>query len=334
MPGVVAIYLGTDLETEGVNDFHSVIVPNRDGTMPPRPPHPILATNRVRFVGEPVAMILANSLAAARDAMDRIEVDYDDLQPVTSTATAQQSDLPALHEGIPNNLAFDWAYGDEAGVKEKIDRAAHRVELNLINNRVASCPLETRAAIGRWDAGEGKFHLEIGTQNPWRVQAELMQRFDLPATKIRITTSHVGGGFGTKAFAYPEYTAIAFAARRSGRQVRWVSDRSEAFISDAHGRDHVTRAVAGFDKNFRLQALHVESTVAMGAYLSSLGASIPSVLYLKVLPGAYAFSDLFFSCRGVYTNSTPVDAYRGAGRPEAIYVIERHDGPRRPRVRR
>ena len=320
-PGVAAVILGAELDEAGVNDLGAMTVPDRNGTPAPRPRHPVIASDRVRYVGNPVALVLAESLAEARDAAERIEVDYEELPAIADTARAEQG--PVLHDEMPGNLAYHWVLGDENAVGKQLAAAAHRVELELINNRVAACALEPRSAIGEWDAAAGKLHLEVGTQNAWRVQAELAERFGLAAEQVRITTGDVGGGFGSKAMAHPEYTAIAFAARRTGRPVRWVSDRSEAFLSDVMGRDHVTRAVAGFDAELRLLALRVDNIAAMGAYLSPLGASIPSVLMAKILPGAYDFEHLFFSVRGVYTNTPPVDAYRGAGRPEGIYVIER-----------
>lgn len=321
VPGVRGVLLGADFEAAGVNDCEAVCVPNRDGTTTPRPKRPLVATDRVRFVGEPVALVLAETLAAARDACELIAVDYQELPAVTDTATADRQPPPALHECVPDNRAFDWAFGDETVVDAVLAECAHRVELALVNNRVVACPMEPRGAAAHWQ--DTRLHVDVGIQNVWRVQRELATRFGLAPEDVRVTSAHVGGGFGTKAMPYPEFTAVAHAARVVGQPVRWMSDRSEAFVSDAMGRDHVTRAVAGFDAALRLRALRVDNTIALGAYLSQHGAVIPSELMVKVLPGAYDFAHLYFGVRGVYTNTTPTDAYRGAGRPEANYVIER-----------
>ncbi len=322
-PGVLAVLLGDELEAEGVNDIDAVTVPNRDGARAPRPQRPLIAADRVRFAGEPVAMVLARTRAEAVDAAELVEVDYEELPAVVDTAQAEHAEGSALHAGAPGNLAFDWAYGNETEVDARIAQAAHRVEIELVNNRIVGSPMEPRGAIGHWDANEQKLHLAISGQNVWRTRDEVSVRLGLKPEHVRVTIGDVGGGFGTKAMTYPEYTAVAYACRKTGFPVRWIADRSEAFLSDAMGRDHVTCAVGAFDNEFRLQALRVDSTVAMGAYLSPHGAIIPSVLLVKVLPGAYDFQHLFYSVHGVYTNTAPVDAYRGAGRPEANYVIER-----------
>ena len=267
--------------------------------------------------------VLAEDLATARDAAERIEILYEEIPAVAATGKATREEAPQLHAEAPRNVAYDWAIGDEETVDARLAAAAHRVEIQLRNNRIAGCPLETRGAIARWDAARETLHVSVSAQNVWRINREIASRLGLPPERVRVTIGDVGGGFGTKAPTYPEYTAIAFAARHVGRSVRWISDRSEAFLSDSMGRDHETRAMAGFDEGFRLVALRVHSEVAMGAYLSPHGTFIPSELVAKVLPGGYDFEHLFFAARGVYTNTTPVDAYRGAGRPEGIYVIER-----------
>ena len=321
--GVAAILTGADLEAAGVNDIGAVTIRNRDGSICARPKRPLLAVERLRMVGEPVALVLAESLAAALDAAEQIEIVYEEFPAIAATAEATREGAPQLHAEAPRNIAYEWAIGDEKVVDAKLESAAHRVEIRLINNRIAGCPMEPRGAIAHWDAAAQALHVQVSAQNVWRVSREIASRLELRTEQVRVTIGDVGGGFGTKAPTYPEYTAIAFAARHLGCGVRWISDRSEAFLSDSMGRDHVTRAIAGFDENLRLAALRVESDVAMGAYLSPHGTFIPSELVAKVLPGAYEFEHLFFVARGVYTNTTPVDAYRGAGRPEGIYVIER-----------
>ncbi len=321
--GVAAILTGADLEAAGVNDIGAVTIRNRDGSICARPKRPLLAVERLRMVGEPVALVLAESLAAAEDAAEQIGIVYEEIPAIAATGAATREGAPQLHAEAPRNIAYEWAIGDEKAVDAKLKSAAHRVEIRLINNRIVGCPMEPRGAIAHWDAAEEALHVRVSAQNVWRVSREIASRLGLRTEQVRVTIGDVGGGFGIKAPTYPEYTAIAFAARRFGRGVRWISDRSEAFLSDSMGRDHVTCAIAGFDENLRLAALRVESDVAMGAYLSPHGTFIPSELVAKVLPGAYEFEHLFFAARGVYTNTTPVDAYRGAGRPEGIYVIER-----------
>ena len=321
--GVAAILTGADLEAAGVNDIGAATIRNRDGSICARPKRPLLAVERLRMVGEPVALVLAESLAAAQDAAEKIEIVYEEIPAIAATGEATREGAPQLHAEAPRNIAYEWAIGDEKAVDAKLESAAHRVEIRLINNRIAGCPMEPRGAIAHWDAAKEALHVRVSAQNVWRVNREIASRLGLRTEQVRVTIGDVGGGFGTKAPTYPEYTAIAFAARHFGRGVRWISDRSEAFLSDSMGRDHVTRAIAGFDEDLRLEALRVESDVAMGAYLSPHGTFIPSELVAKVLPGAYEFEHLFFAARGVYTNTPPVDAYRGAGRPEGIYVIER-----------
>ena len=323
MAGVAAIFTGADLEAASVNDIGAVTIPNRDGARCARPRRPLLAVERLRMVGEPIALVLATGLAEARDAAERIEVQYEDIPAVATIRDATVEGAPQLHDEAPCNIAYDWAIGDEDAVNAALASARHRIEFQLVNNRVVGCPLEPRGAIARWDPQSEILDLRVSTQNAWRVSREVASRLGFREEQVRVRIGDVGGGFGTKAPTYPEYTAIAFAAHRLGRAIRWIADRSESFLSDAMGRDHETRAIAGFDGEYRLVALRVESRVAMGAYLSPHGTFIPSELVAKVLPGAYAFEHLFFAARGVYTNTTPVDAYRGAGRPEGIYVIER-----------
>lgn len=323
LPGAKAVLTGADLEADGVNDIGAVTIRDRTGARCPRPKRPLLAYDRVRCVGEPIALVLADSAATARDAAELIEFEIDELPAAAHVEQAVLPDAAQLHPEAADNIAYHWTLGNRVEVEARLAEAAHRVRLSLVNNRVAGCPLETRGATATWDAVRKKLKLEVSAQNAWRVQHEVMQRLDLRSDQVHVRVGDVGGGFGTKAPTYPEYTLVAHAARQLGRPVRWIADRSEAFLSDCMGRDHATRAEAGFDDSFRLQAMKVESDVAMGAYLSPHGSFIPSELVAKVLPGAYDFRHLLFSVRGVYSNSTPVDAYRGAGRPEGIYVIER-----------
>ena len=221
----------------------------------------------------------------------------------------------------PGNLAYDWAFGDEAEVERIFAAAAHATRLELVDNRAMAMPMEERGATADWE--DGRLTVAFSGQGVWSLRDELADKLGLPKAAVRVTTPDVGGGFGIKGFNYPEYFAVAFAARELGRPVHWMSSRGEAMLTDNHGRDHVTVAEAAFDAGYRLQALRIRCVSNLGAYNSPFGQHIASELALKVMPGVYDVQKAFFAVKGVFTNTTPVDAYRGAGRPEAIYVIER-----------
>jgi len=321
-PGVLAVLTGADLDAAISNDLSAGGVRNRDGSHSARPRRPILAVDCVRQVGEPVAMVIAETLEAAKDAAELVGVEYDELPVVTDTARAMDADAPNLHGEAPDNIAFDWAIGDEAKTAAAFRAAAHVVSLDLINNRVVVNPMETRGCLAEWGQ-DGRLHMAINGQGPWETKDELARRLRAPTEAIHLTTPDVGGGFGMKGFYYPEHVAIAHAARVVGRPVKWVAERAEAFLSDSMGRDHVTTIEGAFDADHRLQALRVSCVAAMGAYLSPYAAYIPSTVAKFVLPGVYDVQTVFMQVKGVFTNTTPVDAYRGAGRPEAIYALER-----------
>lgn len=316
MPGVLAVMVAEDLGvTENAVDFETVT--NRDGTEGAAPRRPILAEDRVRYAGEAIALVLAETREAAMDAAEAILVDFDDLPVHVATAVGGET----IHPEAPRNLAYDWSHGPADEVAAAFADAAHRTRLELVDNRVMGMSMEPRGAWAEWDGA--RLHVAFSGQGVWDLKAELAAKFGLDPAAVRVTTPDVGGGFGIKGFVYPEYLAVAAAARRLGRPVRWMSTRGEAMLTDNHGRDHVTVAEAAFDADLRLQALRVDCVSNLGAYNSRHGQLIASELALKVAPGAYDVQKLHFTVRGVYTNTTPVDAYRGAGRPEAIYVIER-----------
>jgi carbon-monoxide dehydrogenase large subunit len=316
-PGVVAVYVAADFDGKMRNAMDFSTVRNRDGSHGASPRRPILADDRVCYAGEAIAMVVAETEAAALDAAERIACDFDDLPVHTLTAEGG----PQVHPEAPGNLAYDWAFGDEAEIARVFGAAAHTTRLELIDNRVMANPLETRGAFAVWEAD--RLHVGFSGQGVWGLKNELAEKFDLPTTAIRVTTPDVGGGFGIKGFAYPEYFAVAFAARELHRPVHWISTRGEGMLTDNGGRDHVTLAEAAFDADYKLQAIRITCTSNLGAYNSPYGQHIASDLALKVLPGVYDVQKAFFAVKGVYTNTTPIDAYRGAGRPEAIYVIER-----------
>ncbi|PKP79439.1 MAG: xanthine dehydrogenase, partial [Alphaproteobacteria bacterium HGW-Alphaproteobacteria-2] len=318
LPGVSAVLTADDLKAAGVtNHIEAMRVKNRDGSRGAGPQRPVLAEGRVRHLGEPVALVLAETLAQARDAAEAIDLDIEELPVKTDLAPGG----PELHEGVPGNLAYDWAYGDAERVAALFEGAAHVVRLEVGDQRVAPVSLEPRGCFAEWR--DERLHLTFSGQGVWGVKAALSKVLGLTPEAVHVSIPDVGGGFGMKVHPYPEYFAVAAAARAVGRAVRWVSDRSEAMLSDTAGRDLVSLAEAAFDADLRLVAYRVASRSNLGAYNSNFGQNIQSELSLKVLTGAYAVRDVHFAVQGLYTNTAPVDAYRGAGRPEIIYVLER-----------
>jgi carbon-monoxide dehydrogenase large subunit len=316
-PGVVAVVTAADFGDEMANAMDFGVVKNRDGSRGARPRRPVLADTHVRHVGEAIAMVVAETRTAALDAVELISCDFEDLPVHMETAVGGE----AIHPGAPENLAYDWAFGDEAAVAAAFAAAARTTRLELVDNRAMATPMEPRGCTAEWDGA--RLHVAFSGQGVWPLKKEFVEKLHLPAEAVRVTTPDVGGGFGIKGFNYPEYFAVAFAARRLGRPVHWMSGRGEGMLTDNGGRDHVTVAEAAFDADHRLLAIRINCVSNLGAYNSPNGQYIASVLALKVMPGVYDVSRAFFNVKGVFTNSTPVDAYRGAGRPEAIYVIER-----------
>jgi carbon-monoxide dehydrogenase large subunit len=317
MPGVVAVYTAADLEGGLVNAMDYSTVKNRDGSRGASPVRPMLASDRVRYVGEAIAMVVAETRAAGLDAVEAIAFETDDLPVHVATAEGGET----IHPEAPGNLAYDWAYGDAHEVGRIFDKAAHTTRLELVDNRVMGMSMETRGCTAVWDGK--RLHVAYSGQGVWGLRDELVEKLGLDRGEVRVTTPDVGGGFGIKGFTYPEYFVTAFAAMKLGRPVHWISGRGEAMLTDNGGRDHLTVAEAAFDADYRLQAIRIHCVSNLGAYNSPYGQHIASDLALKVMPGVYDVQKAFFSVKGVYTNTTPIDAYRGAGRPEAIYVIER-----------
>ncbi len=315
--GVLAVYTAADFDGAMDNSVDFETVKNRDGSDGAAPRRPILAEDVVRYAGEALAIVVAETRAAALDALDLVSCDFEDLPVHLDTAAGGE----AIHPEAPDNIGYDWAYGDEKQVEATFKRAAHRVSLDLIDNRVMGMSMEPRGCHAEWDGT--RLHVGFSGQGVWSLKEELASKLGLSPEAVRVTTPDVGGGFGIKGFNYPEYFAVAFAAKELNRPVFWMSSRGEAMLTDNGGRDHVTRAEAAFDADLRLQALRITCDSNLGAYNSPFGQYIASELALKVLPGVYDVQQAFFNVRGIFTNTTPVDAYRGAGRPEAIYVIER-----------
>ncbi len=322
-PGVVAIYTAADLTN--VNGLPcGWLITGTDGKPMNEPPHPVLAQGKVRYVGDPVALVVAETPHQAKDAAELIEVDYEPLPAVVNVRDALAPGAPALHEQAPGNRCYTWALGDRAAVDAAFAQAAHITRLDIVNNRLVPNAIEPRAALASYNRADDAYTLYVSNQNP-HVERLLMTAFvlGLPEHKVRVIAPDVGGGFGSKIYLYPEETAMVWASKRAGRPIKWVADRSEAFLSDAHGRDHVTHAELALDAGGKFLALKVETTANMGAYLSTFASCIPTILYATLLAGQYTTPAIWCEVTAVFTNTAPVDAYRGAGRPEATYVVER-----------
>ncbi len=322
-PGVIAVILADDITAHGNIDLPCAIpMENRDGSAGITPLRPVLCKDRVRHVGDHVAFIVAETPVQAKDAAELVIVDYDSLPATANTANAADGNQPLVHDHVPNNLAFDWEFGDRAGTETALSKADYVVELELINNRLISNPMEPRAAVADFKGSELTIH--VCTQGGWLFLDPLASVMGIDREKIRVLTPDVGGGFGTKAFFYPEYALASVASRQLNRPVKWTAERSaDVFLSDVMGRDHVTKAKLGLDADHNILGMEVETTANMGAYCNMFAPFIPTGAALKVLPGVYDVKNMVYRVLGVLTNTTPVDAYRGAGRPESIYLMER-----------
>ena len=323
-PGVVAIFTGADLAEAKVGGLPcGWLIHSKDGSPMKEPPHPVLAQGKVRHVGDQVALIVAESLNQAKDAAELVEVDYEPLPAVVDSATADKAPA-AVHDEVPNNVCYDWGHGDKAATDAAFAKAAHVTKMEFINNRLIPNAMEPRAANAVYTRHDDSYTLYVASQNP-HVERLLMSAFvlGLPESKVRVIAPDVGGGFGSKIFLYPEETALVWASKRVGRPIKWTAERSESFMTDAHGRDHVTRAEMAMDAQGGFLAMRVSTTANMGAYLSTFASSVPTILYATLLAGQYRTPAIFAEVKSVFTNTAPVDAYRGAGRPEATYVVER-----------
>ncbi|MBI3707325.1 MAG: xanthine dehydrogenase family protein molybdopterin-binding subunit [Proteobacteria bacterium] len=323
--GVLGVFTGADLKAAKIGNMPCLApVQNRDGSDMPIPPRPAIAQEQVRFVGEMVAMVVAETLAQARDAAELIVADYDPLPAITDLDAALRPGAPQIWNSAKNNLVFDWTLGDEAKTRSAFAKAQRIVAIDLVNNRVIPSSIEPRAAIGDFGAGDRRLTLYVSSQGGHGIRSALANNvFNLPESDIRVVTPDVGGAFGMKIFLYPEYVNVLFAARALGRPVKWIGDRSEAFLADTHGRDHLTHVELALDKDSKFLGIKVSTRANLGAYLSHYGPFIPTFAGAAMHTGVYAIPAAFVEVKGVYTNTSPVDAYRGAGRPEAAYVIER-----------
>jgi aerobic carbon-monoxide dehydrogenase large subunit len=322
-PGIAAVFTGADMAADDVGPMTAFwAIKSADGTPMAEPARFALARGTVRHVGEAVAAIIAESADQARDAAELVEVDYEPLPSVIDAKAAMHDNAPLLHESAPSNLCFRFARGDEATVGKAFAGAAHIVRLDLINNRLIGAAIEPRAVIADGSAGS-KLTLYCATQVPHLIRRAVGEQLKLPQTAIRLVAPDVGGGFGYKGKHYPEETLVAWAARRLRRPIKWIATRSESFLSDNQGRDHRTHAELALDGEGHFLALRVDTIANLGAYVSTFGAAIPSAIYTALLAGVYRTPAIAIRSTGVFTNTLPTDAYRGAGRPEACYVLER-----------
>ncbi|MGH7081606.1 MAG: xanthine dehydrogenase family protein molybdopterin-binding subunit, partial [Acetobacteraceae bacterium] len=325
MPGVVAVYTGADLAADNVGGLPcGWLVKNKDGTPMAEPPHPVLAIGKVRHVGDPLAVVIAESRQQGKDAAEKIAIDWQDLPGISSAEDAIRPGAALLHDEAAGNICYDWHLGDKAAVDAAFAKAQRTVTLDLTNSRLIPNAMEPRAAIGDFDRGTGEHTLFTTSQNPHVIRL-LMGAFVLhiPESHLRVVAPDVGGAFGSKIFHYAEEAIVTWAASKLGRPVKWTAERTESFISDAHGRDHVTTAEMALDKDGNYLALRVRTLANMGAYLSTFAPSIPTYLYATLLAGVYRTPAIYAEVKAVFTNTVPVDAYRGAGRPEAAYLLER-----------
>ena len=324
MPGVIDIFTGDRLQEEGLSHMSVIdFLQNKDGSPMNASKRPILAVGKVRHVGDPVAFIVAETTNQALDASEFIEIDYEELPCVTDTAKALEMDSPILFEEFGSNLAVDWELGSEKEWSDVKDKADHVSEVTLINNRIVVNPIEPRSATSDFNKDDNHFTVYVESQGPHAMRERLAASLGVEKKQVKVITNDVGGGFGLKMMCFPEYIATMFASRSLNRPVKWTSTRSEAFLSDSHGRDHVTKASIAIDKEGHFLGVKVDTVAAVGAYLSQYGIFIPTLAGAGMHVGVYKIPTLYNKVNVVYTNTVPVDAYRGAGRPEASYVIER-----------
>ncbi|WP_043614787.1 xanthine dehydrogenase family protein molybdopterin-binding subunit [Ensifer sp. ZNC0028] len=325
MPGVLGVLDGKQLLADGIgNLICGWMIHSKDGSPMKMGAWRPLAHETVRYVGDAVAIVVADSVAEARDAAEAVVVEYQELAVVIDASKALEAGQPQLHPEAPNNLIFDWQIGDEAATDKAIGAAAHVTEISIHNNRLSPNPMEPRAALGIYDAGDDHYTCYTTSQNPHVARLVMSAFYNVaPENKLRVIAPDVGGGFGSKIYIYPEEIVCLWASKRTGVPVKWTSDRTEAFLTDAHGRDHVSKVKMAFDANNRIIGLKVDTVANLGAYMSLFSSAVPTYLYATLLSGQYDIPAIHANVRTVYTNTAPVDAYRGAGRPEATYLLER-----------
>ncbi len=325
MPGVIDVLDGKQLLADGIgNLICGWMIHSKDGSPMKMGAWRPLAHDTVRYVGDAVAVVVADSLGEARDAAEAVVIEYDELDAVTEAVDALKADAPQIHPEAPGNLIFDWEIGDGAATDQAIASAAHVTEIEIHNNRLSPNPMEPRAALGIYDTAEDHYTCYTTSQNPHVARLVMSAFYNVaPENKLRVIAPDVGGGFGSKIYIYPEEIVCLWASKKTGVPVKWTSDRTEAFLTDAHGRDHVSKVKMAFDANNRIIGLKVDTIANLGAYMSLFSSAVPTYLYATLLSGQYDIPAIHANVRTVYTNTVPVDAYRGAGRPEATYLLER-----------
>ena len=324
-PGVHAVFTGADLAAEKVGGLPcGWQVRNKDGSPMAEPPHPVLAIGKVRHVGDPVAVVIAETKAQARDAAELDSVTYDVLPAAATLEAALRPGAPLVHDDVPDNICYDWHLGDKDATDAAFARAHKVATLELVNNRLIPNAMEPRAAVGEYDPSSGEYTLYTTSQNPHVIRL-LMGAFvlNIPEHRLRVVAPDVGGGFGSKIYHYAEEAIVTWASAKVKRPVKWTAERSESFMSDAHGRDHVTVAEMALDAEGKFLGLRVRTLANMGAYLSTFAPCVPTYLYATLLAGVYTTPAIYAEVKAVFTNTVPVDAYRGAGRPEATFLLER-----------
>jgi carbon-monoxide dehydrogenase large subunit len=323
VPGVVAVFTGDDMRADAVGPMRAMwAISGPDGTPMAEPDRFALARGTVRHVGEPVAVVIAETPNAALDAAERVDVDYDVLPAQPNAASATAAEGPQIHDIAPGNVCFRWLRGDHSKVASLFESAAHIVQLDIVNQRIGGAAIEPRALIALPARGQDKLTLYSSTQVPHHIRRLVTEQLGIGEARMRLVAPDVGGGFGYKGKLYPEESILPWAAMRLGRPVRWSATRSESFLSDYQARDHATHAELALDRDGTFLALRVRTIANVGAYVSTFGAAIPSAIYSALLAGVYRTPAISVECVGVFSNTVPTDAYRGAGRPEACYVLE------------
>ncbi|MDX1785411.1 xanthine dehydrogenase family protein molybdopterin-binding subunit [Roseovarius sp. ZX-A-9] len=325
MPGVIDVLDGHQLTADGIgNIICGWAITSKDGSPMNMGAWSALATEKVRYVGDAVAVVIAETQSQARIAAEAVEVDYEELPVVAHVAKAGAEGAPQIHDNAPGNLIYDWELGDEAATDKGLAEAAHVTTLDVTQNRLSPNPMEPRSAIATYDDAEEHYTLYTTSQNPHVARLVLSAFYNVaPEHKLRVIAPDVGGGFGAKIYIYPEEITCLWASMKTNRSIKWTSDRGEAFMTDAHARDHVTTAKMGFDSDGKITGFKIDTIANLGAYMSLFSSSVPTYLYAPLMSGQYQMENIYCNVKAYYTNTVPVDAYRGAGRPEATYLVER-----------
>ncbi len=325
MPGVIGVLTGAELKADGIgNLICGWMIHSKDGSPMKMGAWSPLAVGKVRYVGDAIAIVIAETKAQARDAAEAVEVSYRELPVVVDPVKALEKGAPQIHPEAEGNLIFDWELGDANATDAAIQAAAHVTRMKIVNNRLVPNAMEPRAALGHYDKAEDHYTCWTTSQNPHLARLVMSAFYNIaPENKLRVIAPDVGGGFGSKIYIYPEEIVCLWASKKTGVPVKWVADRTESFLTDAHGRDHVSTVEMAFDRNNRITGLKVDTIANLGAYMSLFSSCVPTYLYATLLSGQYAIPAIHANVRTVYTNTAPVDAYRGAGRPEATYLLER-----------